>query len=765
MGIKDKGINKLTATLNYDNELNEVTKENNSASKEVNVSEDEIRPVFPYNNAIVNTINFKYQASTVNPLTESRPYIMEIDTTELFNSPLKKSKTVTSIGGMIEFDPQIALNNNTVYYWRVTPDLPEMHWRKSSFKYEQGSVAGFEQSHYYQHSDATFNNIYIDSADRKFKFMNRTNNLFIINSIYPTSGLEDNHFSVSVNGNIIIASTCDGPVLQYNVFDPITFKPWKNITTGGSGMFGSIAADCGITRQYNFDYLTNNADSRKKAMQFMDIIPDGYFVVVRTVSSPDNNTNTYAATWKADTVLNGQGNSVYHRLKSNGFALIDSFNKAKVFSFVYKKNDTTFAPKYAISQGIHDRINLDVNCFSPDTLGSITSARYGPAKAWKKVKWNGYNPEPSNEVANLNVIGINNQGTDTLLYVLNVNQQDFDISAVDASKYRYIKLSLESKDHITVKPYQLAYYKVEYDAAPEGGIAPNLYFNFPDTIAGALARTVGDNTVRLGVAFKNGSKANFDSLAVSVVLYDSYNNAYKFVQPKTRPLAAGDTVHVEANVDLTDLSGLYNVYLEVNPKNQQSEQFSFNNFLYKYVYVGGSLLPVSLLNFNATLQGSDVRTQWKISAEQGVKKYEVQHSLNGMVFNGIGNVNSINSGGADNIYQFTHSNAPAGKNYYRLKIIDNDGRFKLSPVRLVTVGRGTVVNLYPNPVKDVLTISISKQDGLPSTIKLLNAYGQQFLQKVVSGTVQINMSGYAAGLYLLQVEDGNKTTTYKVQKQ
>jgi hypothetical protein len=766
MGMKDEGINKLTAIIDYNNAAVEITKENNSADKDVLISEDEIRPIFPYNNAIVNSTDFKFQASTVNPLSLSKTYEMQIDTTELFNSPLLATKTVTSIGGVVEFNPTMTLQNNKVYYWRVSPILAEMNWRKASFRYEQDASVGFEQGHYYQHAAANFNKMYIDSASRKFKFRSRMNNLFIINSIYPTSGLEDSHFSVSVNGNQIIASACDGPVLQFNVFDPITFLPWKNVTTGGKGLYGSGPSDCALSRQYNFEYVTTDSASRRKAMQFMDMIPNGSYVVVRTVSSADNNINTYAPTWHLDTVKYGAGNSIYNRLKTAGFATIDSFYKARTFSFVYKKNDTTFVPKYVMSNGINDRINLDVNCSSPDTLGYVSSIKYGPSKAWKKVKWTGSNIEPNNDQVKLNVIAINNNGADSLAYQLDVSQQDFDISALDASKYRLVKLSLESKDVISVTPYQLDYYKVEYDAAPEGGLAPNLYFHMPDTLTFGAGRLTSGNNLQMGVAFKNSSKANFDSLALKVILYDEYNVAHEFKQPKTKPLAPGDTLHVEAAIDATDLAGWYNVYLEVNPAKDQPEQFSFNNFLYKYVFIeGGSVLPVSLLNFNAVLQGNNVQTNWAVTAESKVSNYEVEHSTAGAAFKSIGTIKATNSGAANRDYQFLHVNAPGGKNYYRLKITDNDGSFKYSPVRLVTIGKGTIVNFYPNPIRNVLNVSVSKPDGKAATIKIINSAGQHLLQRMVIGSAQVDMAKYASGMYLLQVDDGITISTYKIQKQ
>ena len=56
------------------------------------------RRVYPYNFAIVNQQNIKLVASTANPFAAATQYNIELDTTEFFNSPLKITKTVNSIG-------------------------------------------------------------------------------------------------------------------------------------------------------------------------------------------------------------------------------------------------------------------------------------------------------------------------------------------------------------------------------------------------------------------------------------------------------------------------------------------------------------------------------------------------------------------------------------------------------------------------------------------------------------------------------------------
>ena len=70
-------------------------------------------------------------------------YNMEIDTTELFNSPLKITGTINSIGWCIEFSPGITFTDSTVYYWRVAqiPAQGEPKWSTFSFIYLANSDA------------------------------------------------------------------------------------------------------------------------------------------------------------------------------------------------------------------------------------------------------------------------------------------------------------------------------------------------------------------------------------------------------------------------------------------------------------------------------------------------------------------------------------------------------------------------------------------------------------------------------------------------
>ena len=52
-------------------------------ARDIFIYEDEATPAYPYNFAIVNVGNQKLYASTANPLSAAKDYVMEIDTTTI----------------------------------------------------------------------------------------------------------------------------------------------------------------------------------------------------------------------------------------------------------------------------------------------------------------------------------------------------------------------------------------------------------------------------------------------------------------------------------------------------------------------------------------------------------------------------------------------------------------------------------------------------------------------------------------------------------
>lgn len=580
--IRDKGNNKIFVTVDADNAVDEQFETNNTGTQELVVFEEEARPVYPYSFAIVNQPTVTLVASAANPFSSLKQYRMEMDTTELFTSPFKVVKTVSAAGGLIEFDPGITLTNQTVYYWRVSPEAAngQYTWNTSSFVYLANSEPGYNQSHTYQHFKSSSQRMQLDSASREWTFQKEKHSLFVRNPVFLYGTVAEGDLIVSVDGAPYIRSACVGRSLIFNVFDQKTFKPWKNVDANGNNLFkyGSGPANCQTSRNWNFEYSYMTPQSRKLMMDFMDSIPVGAFVVVRSMDVHDN--NSLSSTWRGDTALYGSNNSLYHKLLAAGLLGIDSINAPKPWILIYQKGVNDFQPKYTIGADLYDRITAAAECQTFGSQGSIVSPVFGPAKAWKELQWSGKSLDnQAGDLPVVSLVGIKNSGSaDTLFRNVVPGQSRVDISSIVASQYPYVQLVMKNTDSTNNTPYQLSYWRVTGVPVPEGAIAPNLFYQHKDTIDVA-------EPLDFKIAFKNITTTAFDSLKIKMVVTDK-NNVQRIIPvQRHRPLAANDTVIVQASIDSRQLTGSNTLFVEVNPDHDQPEHYNFNNFAFTTFYV------------------------------------------------------------------------------------------------------------------------------------------------------------------------------------
>ena len=221
-------------------------------------------------------------------------------------------------------------SDSTVYYWRVAP-VPASGsyiWNTASFVYLPTAGAGYNQSHLYQHLKSTTQRIAIDSFSRKWTYANSTSVLAMFNAVFNAQFNTPAYFRVLINNQTISSSACLGSSIIFNVFDPVTLKPYynqANPSVNGSGIYGGFMqsysnANCvQVGNQYNFEFSYLDTSSRRQMRDFMDWIPNGLLVTMRIVY----NNPTNAAIWKNDQSVYGAGNTFYDRLKQAGFSTID----------------------------------------------------------------------------------------------------------------------------------------------------------------------------------------------------------------------------------------------------------------------------------------------------------------------------------------------------------------------------------------------------------------------------------------------------------
>ncbi|MBO9203293.1 MULTISPECIES: putative type IX secretion system sortase PorU2 [Niastella] len=615
VATRDKGQNKLIVTIDADNGVNEVAENNNRATKDFFIYEEEARPSYPYNYAIIHDPNQKLYASTANPLSAKQDYLMEIDTTDFFNSPLKVSQSTSTVGGVMEFNSNLSYVDSTVYYWRVAPissDGTPLKWSHSSFMYKPGSD-GYNMSHFYQHFGSTSERMVLDSASQTWKFGTNLNEIFVNNCIFGWSqncGSADD-FRVDINNVKVVESACLGHSLAFTVIDSVSMVPWMNVDSHGNPLYlyGSATSVCGGGREANFEFSYMTPTERKKIMDFMNIIPNGNYVAIRSFDA--DNPGSFAATWQADTTLFGTNTSLYHSLLGAGFVTIDSLYRERAWVMVYQKGpSSTFVPIVRFSNGVADKPSITADVVTPDTLGYIRSPKFGPARSWKRMEWNGFSQEnPTHDNPSVDIIGIDNNGVETVLKTLDKSELNYDLSAVDTRFYPYIVLKMRNTDPVDLTPYQLKYWRVFFDPIPEGAIAPNLYIVSKDTM------NLGEK-MHFGIGFKNISYNDFDSMKVKVTITDAGNVDHNVPLSKFKPIIVGDTIKIDFDIDSKNYPGLNFLNVDVNPDNDQPEANHFNNFVYKNFYVRPDNAPPTL---DVTFDGVHILNKDIVSAKPHIQ--------------------------------------------------------------------------------------------------------------------------------------------------
>jgi hypothetical protein len=582
--LTDKGENKFIITLDPDNSIDELCENNNTITKEVFIFEDEVRPVYPYNYGIIRAAKPVFYASTANPFSPSRKYYFELDTTALFNSSLIIKDSLVSKGGSLSFNPTlVSLKDSTVYYWRVGSRIDNtnnVNWNNSSFVYRSDLKPGFNQSHFYQFTENNFEKMVIDTASREFRFKNTPRKLKIKTGLFPFYNSELNN--VYLDLEYVDAWRCDFNVFSVYVFEPKSIRSWENIPVGGTGAYNSSVPCASFQTRKFFEFRMMDRNSRNNMRLFLEQIPNDHYILVinQGVGAPSfaAENNSFITQWMTDTTIYGSGKSIYHTLLNNGITDIDKFTRNLPFAFLYQKGNSEFIYQY-IGENANDFIDVSVNLPGQFSAGYTETQWLGPAKKWENFQWDGYYPggQMPRDSTVFHLYGKTPTGNEELLAVVN-DAKDTSIAFVDAAQYPFMRMKMFCQDPISLTPFQLQHWRLTGEMVPEGAIAPNIRFDFKDTL------DLGE-PLNFNIAFKNISEPAFDSLKLRFIFTDRNNVPKEIPFAKKKPIVSGDTILVSYSFDTKDLPGLNSIFLFVNPDNDQPEQYLFNNFIYKSFFV------------------------------------------------------------------------------------------------------------------------------------------------------------------------------------
>lgn len=329
--------------------------------------------------------------------------------------------------------------------------------------------------------------------------------------------------------------------------------------------------------------------------------------------------------------------------------------------------------------------------------------------------------------------------------------------SVDATERTLLKVYLNAGGNLLISGSEIGW---DIGRAASGNVDLDFYNNY------LKATFVGDNAGTYNFA---GTTTLFNTQNGT---FDNATNGYYNVDFPDRIGANGGSNialnYVGGTADGAGIGykGIFNVLYFGFPFEAITSATVRSNLMCSSVaYLTPTALPINGLVLTGINSGAVNTITWKSVAEINTKQMFVERSNNGILFNEISTAmqprGSWNSGAT---YNFVDNNIlPSG--YYRIKVIDIDGRITYSnTIFLKSVKTIKLFTLLNNPANENIRIAINS--NAPSFVTLYNSVGQVVYQTknvMGNGAVHtISSSSFAKGIYTLFITNGTQRQTEKV---
>lgn len=254
----------------------------------------------------------------------------------------------------------------------------------------------------------------------------------------------------------------------------------------------------------------------------------------------------------------------------------------------------------------------------------------------------------------------------------------------------------------------------------------------------------GNKSTKVSVYIKNASINNGDSIKVTTL------------SPNSKTWTTTEVVFPEAYQNSANSS----IYLIVDKVGNGNDKVYIDDVNSNFP------MPVEMESFTSSVNGNNVKLNWKTVSETNNKGFEVQrNSNNNWVTLGFVSANS------SRVYNYIDNNIKTGTYQYRLKQIDFNGNFEYhtlnTTINIGTPSKYSLSQNYPNPFNPSTKISyqISKDEFV--TMKIYDNTGREVMTLVsemqTAGYHTVDFkSNLSSGTYFYKIVAGSFTDTKKM---
>jgi Secretion system C-terminal sorting domain len=175
-------------------------------------------------------------------------------------------------------------------------------------------------------------------------------------------------------------------------------------------------------------------------------------------------------------------------------------------------------------------------------------------------------------------------------------------------------------------------------------------------------------------------------------------------------------------------------------------------------------LPITINYFTGVKQGTNHLLNWKVTCNSTPRvTMTLERSADSRNFTGI-NTTTADAARCNQPFDYTDANPLKGMNYYRLKMVDVDGKISYSSiVALLNAVKGfDIVSIAPNPVvTDNFKLNVASAQAGKMEMVIFDMQGRLVNRQsipLIAGfnSLPVNVGNLAAGTYTIQAVIGEE---------
>ncbi|HMI78031.1 MAG TPA: T9SS type A sorting domain-containing protein, partial [Ferruginibacter sp.] len=198
---------------------------------------------------------------------------------------------------------------------------------------------------------------------------------------------------------------------------------------------------------------------------------------------------------------------------------------------------------------------------------------------------------------------------------------------------------------------------------------------------------------------------------------------------------------------------------------------NFSPFGVGWIDPTGGVLAIKITYFNASKGNGFNTLNWQAACSSSQAIFEIERSVDGLNFNTINTITATQARCAQP-FNYTDNTAPSGTVYYRLKVVDVDGKVSYSAIVKLSsqVKDMQLDGIAPNPVVNFaqLKINTSKKDVVDLAILSVDGkvvYHNSVQLQAGTSMVNLDIANLPAGMYMIKgVFSDGQTNTIKFTK-